>query len=91
MANIAADQKLWNSVVSQAKAKYPSHRGSGLGFAAAKWASNEYKKRGGQYVASRKQITNPDPKAEAIKKKEEEKKKAKSTNVDNKYFKRGGK
>lgn len=91
MANIPADQKLWNSVVSQAKAKYPSHRGSGLGYAAAKWASNEYKKRGGQYVPSKKLITNPDPKAEELKKKEKEKKKAKSTNVDNKYFKRGGK
>lgn len=91
MANIPENQKLWDSILLQARAKYPSRKGtSGLGYAAARWASNEYKKRGGTYVTSKREIPENmrDRKKEEQDKLEEKKKKAKSTNVKNKYFKR---
>lgn len=51
--------KLYNMLLSQAKAKYPSHKLNGLSFPAAKWFGNEYARQGGGFVDSIKEV-DPD-------------------------------
>lgn len=65
-----SNPKLYNMLLSQAKAKYPSHKPNGLSYPAAKWFGQEYARQGGGYVDSIKQV---DPKLRDFK--EEEKKK----------------
>ena len=51
--------KLYNMLLKQAKAKFPSHKPNGLSFPAAKWFGQEYAREGGGFVDSIKQV---DPK-----------------------------
>ena len=51
--------KLYNMLLQQAKAKFPSHKPNGLSFPAAKWFGQEYAREGGGFVDSIKQV---DPK-----------------------------
>ena len=55
-SGIPSNQILWNSLVSQAKAKYPAKRSKGLSFAAAEWVKTQYEGKGGQYVQSKNQV-----------------------------------
>lgn len=66
--------KLYNMLLAQAKAKYPSHKPNGLSFPAAKWFGNEYARQGGGFVDSIKQV---DPKLRDYKQEEVEKEKRK--------------
>jgi hypothetical protein len=72
VAKVAANQKLWNSLMKQALAKYPPRSPKAhTSFAANRWASQQYEKSGGSWVGSIKEV-NPklrDPKAELEKKK----------------------
>lgn len=72
MAKVAANQKLWNSLMKQALAKYPPRSPRAhTSFAANRWASQQYEKSGGSWVDSIKEV-NPklrDPKVELEKKK----------------------
>lgn len=76
----ASNQKLWNQVLREAKAKYPPKNPKHpMNRAVASWATKEYERRGGTWGL----IEIPDPKAEALKKqkakiaeKKREKKKA---------------
>lgn len=78
--------KLYNTLLNQARAKYPAHGTLGLGFAAAKWLSNEYAKQGGGYVDSIKQV---DPKLRDYKQEAVAKKKSHEKYVKDKMKKRG--
>ena len=51
--------KLYNMLLQQAKAQFPSHKPNGLSFPAAKWFGQEYAREGGGFVDSIKQV---DPK-----------------------------
>jgi hypothetical protein len=87
MAKVAANQKLWNSLMRQAKAKYPTKRpGAGTNRAANKWASQEYARQGGDWVSSIKEV---DPKLRDPKKELEDKKKAKITRIKKEKKERG--
>jgi len=66
--------KLYNMLLAQAKAKYPSHKTNGLSFPAAKWFGNEYARQGGGFVDSIKEV---DPKLRDFKQEEVEKEKRK--------------
>ena len=66
--------KLYNMLLAQAKAKYPSHKPNGLSFPAAKWFGNEYARQGGGFVDSIKEV---DPKLRDFKQEEVEKEKRK--------------
>ena len=66
--------KLYNMLLAQAKAKFPSHKPNGLSFPAAKWFGNEYARQGGGFVDSIKQV---DPKLRDFKQEEVEKEKRK--------------
>lgn len=68
-SGIPSNQVLWNSLVSQAKAKYPSRRSKGLSFAAASWVKQQYASKGGQYVSSKAEVEIRDTKKELIDKK----------------------
>jgi hypothetical protein len=52
---IPQNQKLWDLLIGQAKAKFPSHSDN-LSFPGAKWVSAEYTRQGGQYVDSKNDI-----------------------------------
>ena len=52
---IPENQKLWDLLIGQAKAKYPSHS-TNLSFPGAKWVSAEYNRQGGKYVGSKHDI-----------------------------------
>ena len=65
--------------MKQALAKYPPRSPqANTSFAANKWASSEYQKRGGQYVSSKSEVqpNMRDPKTEV-----EKKKKAKANKI----------
>ena len=67
--------KLYNMLLSQARAKFPSRAGiDKLSFPAAKWFGNEYAKLGGGYVDSIKQV---DPKLRDYKEEAKDKEKKK--------------
>jgi len=66
--------KLYNMLLAQAKAKYPSHKPNGLSFPAAKWFGNEYARQGGGFVDSIKEV---DPKLRDFKQEDIEKEKRK--------------
>jgi len=68
--------KLYNMLLAQAKAKYPSHKPNGLSFPAAKWFGNEYARQGGGFVDSIKEV---DPKLRDFKQEEITKEKRKET------------
>ena len=77
---VAKNQKLWNSIMRQAKAKYPlKNPNAGTSFAINKWAAAEYQKQGGEWVSSKREVPSNmrDPKADAQKKKEAAIRKAK--------------
>ena len=79
MAKVAANQKLWNSLMRQAKAKYPTKRpGAGTNRAANKWASQENARQGGDWVSSIREV---DQKVRDPKKELEDKKKAKMSRI----------
>ncbi len=63
-SGIPANQVLWNSLVSQAKAKYPARRSKGLSFAASSWVKQQYESKGGQYVQSKSEVEIRDVKKE---------------------------
>jgi len=66
--------KLYNMLLNQAKAKWPSHKGPNhLSWPAMKWFGQEYAREGGGYVDSIQQVDPNlrDYKQEAIKKEEE--------------------
>jgi hypothetical protein len=69
-----SNPKLYNMLLAQAKAKYPSHKINGLSFPAAKWFGNEYARQGGGFVDSIKQV---DPDLRDYKQEEVEKEKRK--------------
>jgi len=69
-----SNPKLYNMLLAQAKAKFPSHKPNGLSFPAAKWFGNEYARQGGGFVDSIKQV---DPKLRDFKQEEVEKEKRK--------------
>jgi hypothetical protein len=73
MADVPANPKLWNLLMGQAKAKYPS-RGKNLAFPASKWLREEYARQGGKFVASKREV---DPKLRDVKKDAEDAKKRK--------------
>jgi hypothetical protein len=73
MADVPANPKLWNLLLGQAKAKYPS-RGKNLAFPASKWLREEYARQGGKFVASKREV---DPKLRDVKKDAEDAKKRK--------------
>ena len=73
MADVPANPKLWNLLMGQAKAKYPS-RGKNLAFPASKWLREEYARQGGKFVASKREV---DPKLRDVKKDAEYAKKRK--------------
>lgn len=73
MADVPANPKLWNLLLRQAKAKYPSH-GKNLAFPASKWLREEYSRQGGKFVGSKKEV---DPKLRDIKQDQEDSKKRK--------------
>jgi hypothetical protein len=79
VAKVAANQKLWNSLMRQALAKYPpkSPKASTT-FAANSWASKEYERMGGKFVDSKSQVPQNmrDPKTDL-----EKKKKAKANKI----------
>jgi hypothetical protein len=66
--------KLYNMLLAQAKAKFPSHKPNGLSFPAAKWFGNEYARQGGGFVDSIKQV---DPKLRDFKEEDIKKEKRK--------------
>lgn len=82
-----SNPKLYNTLLAQAKAKYPSHKPDGLSFPAAKWFGQAYAQQGGGYVDSIKQVDPKlrDFKTEDIKKekrkKADAKRKAKKLNI----------
>jgi hypothetical protein len=67
--------KLYNMLLQQAKAKFPSHKPNGLSFPAAKWFGQEYAREGGGFVDSIKQV---DPKLRDFKQEEIVKEKRKA-------------
>jgi hypothetical protein len=78
--------KLYNMLLQQAKAKFPSHKPNGLSYPAAKWFGNEYARQGGKYVDSIKQV---DPQKRDFKEEEVKKKKRKVADHKNKLKKQG--
>lgn len=73
MAKVAANQKLWNSLMRQALAKYPPKSPKAhTTFAANRWASQAYERMGGRYVDSMREVqTNMrDPKKDLERKKQ---------------------
>jgi hypothetical protein len=56
MADVPENQKLWDSLVQQAQARYPSHRVGGLSWPAAKWVREQYQLKGGGYVGSKREV-----------------------------------
>jgi hypothetical protein len=73
MADVPANPKLWNLLLRQAKAKYPS-RSKNLAFPASKWLREEYARQGGSFVGSKKDV---DPKLRDVKQEQEDSKKRK--------------
>ena len=51
-----SNPKLYNMLLAQAKARFPSHKPNGLSFPAAKWFGQEYAREGGGFVDSIKQV-----------------------------------
>jgi hypothetical protein len=78
--------KLYNMLLQQAKAKFPSHKPNGLSFPAAKWFGQEYAREGGGFVDSIKQV---DPKLRDFKQEEIVKEKRKEA-ADKKKKKQSG-
>jgi hypothetical protein len=66
--------QLYNRLLAQAKAKFPSHKPNGLSFPAAKWFGQEYAREGGGFVDSIKQV---DPKLRDFKQEAVDKQKRK--------------
>ena len=72
MAKVAKNQKLWNSIMRQAKSKYPTRSPNAhTNQAANRWASQEYAREGGEWVSSIREVPGNlrDLKTEAVKKK----------------------
>ena len=74
MANgpVPKNQVLWNNIMQRMKARYPSRNAKGIPSQPAnREAAKEYKRLGGQYVASKAEIpaNMRDKKADAVKKK----------------------
>jgi hypothetical protein len=78
--------KLYNMLLQQAKAKFPSHKPGGLSFPAAKWFGQEYAREGGGFVDSIKQV---DPKLRDFKQEAIDKQKRKEA-ADKKKKKQSG-
>ena len=80
---VPENQKLWDLLVGQAKAKYPTH-GKGLSFPGAKWVGAEYVRQGGKYVASLRDVPDNlrDPKKELEDAKKRKVAEAKKKNKD---------
>jgi hypothetical protein len=79
MAKVAENQKLWTSIMRQAKSKYPPRSPMATtSFAANKWASEEYSRQGGQWVSSKSEVPT---KFRDLKTEEQKKKKAKIAKV----------
>ena len=57
---LPANPQLWDSLLKQAKAKYPSHNpnSGNLTFPESEWAKKQYLQAGGQYVDSADEL-NP--------------------------------
>lgn len=76
---VAMNQKLWNSIMRQAKAKFPlKNPNAGTSFAINDWASKQYVQQGGQWVGSMREVPQEmrDLKTEALKKKQAKDRKA---------------
>jgi hypothetical protein len=57
VAKVAKNQKLWNSIMRQAKAKYPTRSPlASTNRAANTWASKEYERQGGEWVSSKQEV-----------------------------------
>jgi len=69
-----SNPKLYNMLLAQAKARFPSHKPNGLSFPAAKWFGQEYAREGGGFVDSIKQV---DPKLRDFKEEDIKKEKRK--------------
>jgi hypothetical protein len=74
--HIPQNPRLWEMLVAQAKQKFPKYPS----LPASRWVHTEYLKRGGRFVASKKEDTRHDKRGKltsAGKKEEEQKEKAK--------------
>ena len=69
-----SNPKLYNMLLAQAKARFPSHKPNGLSFPAAKWFGQEYAREGGGFVDSIKHV---DPKLRDFKEEDIKKEKRK--------------
>ena len=69
-----SNPKLYNMLLAQAKARFPSHKPNGLSFPAAKWFGQEYAREGGGFVDSINQV---DPKLRDFKEEDIKKEKRK--------------
>lgn len=73
MAETPTNQRLWNSLVVQAKAKFKTWPS----IPASKWVHKEYTQRGGRFVDSKKVTEMKRRKAEATKRQESARKDSK--------------
>lgn len=87
MADVPENQKLWNSLVSQATSRYPSHKlNGGLSWPAAKWVKEQYSLKGGSYVASKKEVP---PQFRDVEKEKKDQKREKVNRIKAEKKKRG--
>jgi hypothetical protein len=56
MPEIPQNQRLWNMLVAQARAKFPMYPS----LPASKWVHQEYLKKGGRFVSSTRNIEEKD-------------------------------
>jgi len=73
---VPSNPKLYNALESQAKARYPKHRGKGNSPAANKMLSQQWGAMGGTFVPSLKDV---DPDKRDYKKEEEDRNKARAS------------
>ena len=67
---VAKNQKLWNNIMRQAKANYPTRSPlASTNRAANTWAKKEYERQGGEWVGSKQEVPQNlrDPQADRIK------------------------
>jgi hypothetical protein len=56
VAQAPEDEKMYNSLLLQAKSRWPNHKNSGIAPAGLKWVSEQYVQRGGAWVGSKKDV-----------------------------------
>ena len=86
VAQVPEDEKLYNSLLLQAKSRWPNRRNNGVAPAGLAWLSQQYAQRGGAWVSSKKEVplNKQDAKARQVKAK-----KAKDKRIKNEAKKKG--